>query len=82
MDLISPIELSDLVAWINDVLEKAFDSMSFWVVADVTNHTFRSQKNYHNFELVEKDPNSNVIKVKISSKAWGNVSKRVEHFER
>ncbi len=82
MDKISPIRLSELSAQINTVLEKAFDSMSFWVVADVTNHTFRSQKNYHNFELVEKDPNSNNIKAKISSKAWGNGSKRIEHFER
>lgn len=82
MDKMSPIKLSDLSARINDVLVNAFDSMSFWVVADVTNHTFRSQKNYHNFELVEKDPNSNSIKAKISSKAWGNGSKRIEHFER
>jgi len=81
MSNISPIRLSELNARIKNVLETAFDSVSFWVIADVTNHTFRSQKNYHNFELVEKDPNSNNIMAKISSKAWGNGSNRIKNFE-
>lgn len=81
MENISPIRLSELNARINHVLEKAFHAASFWVIADVTNHTFRPQKNYHNFDLVEKDPNSNNIIAKVSSKAWGNGSNRIKNFE-
>ncbi len=77
----NPIRLSELNAKINSVIETAFNNQSFWVIADITNHTFRPQKNYHAFELVEKDPNSNNIIAKISGKAWGNGTNRIKYFE-
>ncbi|NOT49715.1 MAG: exodeoxyribonuclease VII large subunit [Chitinophagaceae bacterium] len=81
MPEINPIRLSELNAKINNVIETAFNSQSFWVIADITNHTFRPQKNYHNFELVEKDPHSNNIIAKVSGKAWGNGTTRIKNFE-
>lgn len=78
---IGHIRLSELNIQINNVIESAFNNQSFWVVADVTNHTFRSNKNYHNFDLVEKDPTSNNIIAKVSGKAWGNGSKEIVDFE-
>lgn len=78
---VNHIRLSELSHKINHVIENAFNATTFWVVADVTNHTFRAQKNYHNFELVEKDPHSNNIIAKISGKAWGAGANRIGHFE-
>lgn len=75
------IKLSELNARINNVIETAFNNQSFWVIADITNHTFRQQKNYHNFDLVEKDQNSNNIVAKVSGKAWGNGSTKIRNFE-
>jgi exodeoxyribonuclease VII large subunit len=76
------IRLSELNNRIQSVLENAFDSVSYWVVADITNHSFTPQKNYHYFDLVEKNPRSNDIIAKISGKAWGQGSARIENFEK
>lgn len=80
--LTNHIRLSELNGRINTVINEAFSAATFWVIADVTNHTFRAQKNYHNFELVEKDPNSSNIIARISGKAWGAGSDSITHFER
>lgn len=81
MNVINHLRLSELNAKINNVIESAFNSQSFWVIADITSHTFRPQKNVHNFDLVEKDPNSNNIIAKISGNAWGHGSMRIKNFE-
>ncbi|MGN6509121.1 MAG: exodeoxyribonuclease VII large subunit [Chitinophaga sp.] len=73
------IRLSELNARISSVIETAFSTQQFWVIADITNHTFRPQKNYHNFELVEKDANG--IIAKIAGQAWGTGSSRIRDFE-
>ncbi len=76
------LRLSELSLIINNVLKDAFQSTSFWVIADVTNHTFKAISNYHYFELVEKDSNTNNILAKFSAKAWGNGARQIENFER
>jgi len=78
---IQPIRLSQLTASIDATLANAFRKMSFWIIADVTNHTFRSEKNHHNFDLVEKDPYSNAMIAKIQTKAWGAGSVSIANFE-
>jgi len=81
MPVIQHIRLSELNAKINQVIEAAFHAHTYWVIADITNHTFRPQKNYHHFELVEKDPDSNHIIAKIAGKAWGTGAARIQNFE-
>jgi exodeoxyribonuclease VII large subunit len=76
------IRLSELSQKIGSALYNAFSDASFWVVADVTSHTFREEKSYHSFELVEKDPLSNRVVAQIRGKAWGFGSERIEQFER
>jgi exodeoxyribonuclease VII large subunit len=56
--------------------------MSYWVVADVTSHTFREEKAYHSFELVEKDPGSKQVIAKIRGAAWGYGADKIQMFER
>ena len=75
------LRLSELNGKIKDVISNSFSSLTFWVIADITNHTFRSEKNYHHFELVEKDPNSNNIIAKISGKLWSTGSNKITNFE-
>lgn len=82
MQHISYIRLSELNDKINVVIETAFKKQTFWIIADITNHTFRPQKNYHHFELVEKDQESNNILAKVSGKAWGIGSTRINNFEK
>lgn len=77
-----PIRLSELSRRIYEVLDESFRSVSFWVIADITNHSFKAQKNYHNFELVEKDPLSNDIVARIQGKAWGKGTERIALFEK
>jgi exodeoxyribonuclease VII large subunit len=79
---IQHIRLSELTDKINETVHAAFSTARFWVIADITNHTFRAPKNYHYFELVEKDPGSNNILAKISGKAWGKGADRILHFEK
>lgn len=76
------IRLSELNQKISATINSAFSNISWWVVADVTSHSFRDQKGYHGFVLVEKDPVSNRILAQISAKAWGYGSERIEAFEK
>jgi exodeoxyribonuclease VII large subunit len=76
------LRLSELNAKIGEIISNTFASVNFWVIADITNHTFRAHKNYHNFELVEKDPHSSNIIAKIQGKAWGSGSVKISNFER
>ena len=82
MPEINHIRLSELNDKINASIKNAFNSVNFWVIADVTNHTFKAQSNYHHFELVEKDQNSNNIIAKISGKAWGSGAIKIALFEK
>ena len=82
MSAANHIRLSQLSSKINAVIKNAFQAVSFWVVADVTNHTYKQNTNYHYFELVEKDTATNTILAKFATKAWGNGSRELEAFER
>lgn len=75
------IRLSELTARLQRNIEASFGSHAFWVVADVTNHTYKASNNYHYFELVEKEPLSSRIVAKIAGRAWGAGALRISNFE-
>jgi exodeoxyribonuclease VII large subunit len=75
------LRLSELTAAIADTLAKAFGQRSFWVIADVTNHTFKPDKNYHHFDLVEKAADSNDLLAKVQAKAWGKGALSIQQFQ-
>ncbi|SMC93977.1 exodeoxyribonuclease VII large subunit [Pedobacter nyackensis] len=75
------IRLSELTTQIRQVIDEAFGNRTFWVIADVTSHTYKEQSNYHYFELVEKDKASAKILTKIAGRAWGNASINISNFE-
>lgn len=81
MNMFSSIKLSELTGQIQQTLNNAFASQTYWVVADVTNHSFYRQKGYHYFDLVEKDEQGGGIVAKVSAVAWGAGAERIKEFE-
>ncbi|MXN91711.1 exodeoxyribonuclease VII large subunit [Flavobacterium sp. Sd200] len=77
----APIKLSDLTKGITTALRQAFGQGRFWVIADVSNHSFKAEKGYHNFELVEKDTASSDVIARVAAKAWGNGTRSITAFE-
>jgi exodeoxyribonuclease VII large subunit len=75
------ITLSQLAAGIQGTIKNAFSGQSYWVVADITSHSFYPAKGYHYFDLVEKDAGSHQMTAKIAATAWGNGSIRIKEFE-
>jgi exodeoxyribonuclease VII large subunit len=76
------IKLSQLNGLISETVRNQFDAKRYWIVADVTSYSYKSDKRYHNFELVEKDTKSNNIIARIAAKAWGQGSLRIADFEK
>ncbi|MDA6071103.1 exodeoxyribonuclease VII large subunit [Flavobacterium sp. AC] len=76
------IKLSELNRKISDALSDCFKGQTFWVVADITNHSYKADKRIHYFELVEKGSTSNSIVAKIIGKAWGTGSMHLSDFEK
>ena len=78
---ISTIRLSELARTIGQTLDYAFLNNTYWIIADVTNHSFKSSKKYHHLELVEKDNSSSAIVARFQAKAWGNGAISIGRFE-
>lgn len=76
------ITLSELSYKIHLTLCARFKGQSYWVVADVTSHTFKAEKKIHYFELVEKADKNSAITAKIMGKAWGEGAIRLSDFEK
>jgi len=75
-----PIKLSELTSRIRDTLNRSFANQSYWVFADITNYSFKSDKNYHYFELVEKGDTGMVTR--INAAAWGEGHLHIQQFEK
>lgn len=81
-DTIQHIKLSELTKKVQAVIESNFNDLTFWVIADITDHSFKEKTNYHYFALVEKAEGSNKLVAKIAGKAWGAGSTKIKEFER
>ncbi len=79
---IKHIKLSELNSNIQAIIDRNFKDLTFWVIADITNHSYKEKTNYHYFDLVEKAQNSNQLLAKIAGKAWGFGSKSIGEFEK
>ena len=65
------LRLSELTAEITRTITDRFSGRQYWVVADVTSHSYHPTRRSHFFELVEKEPASGNLLAKIAGKAWG-----------
>ena len=82
MSSIQHIRLSELNGILAAVIKDRFALQRFWVVADVTSHSYKAETKIHYFELVEKDPHSRDFIAKIAGKAWGTGSMHISDFEK
>jgi exodeoxyribonuclease VII large subunit len=76
------IRLSALNDMVHDAINLRFAGQRFWVLADITNHSYKADKKIHYFELVEKAQNGNGITAKMMGKSWGGGAVRIEEFEK
>lgn len=77
---VSPIALSELAGLVREVVDHALGRQSFWVIADVANH---SQKNgRHYFDLIEKDAAGLAIIAKLPTRAWSESVQKISSFEK
>lgn len=75
------IRLSQLNYQIQEVINARFRGQTYWVVADITNHSFKADKKIHYFELVEKSETDSSITAKILGKSWGGGALKILDFE-
>jgi exodeoxyribonuclease VII large subunit len=80
-DHLAPIRLSQLAGEVTRVIDQVFNKQSFWVIADVANHSYKSASGHHYFDLVEKDKTSSALTAKIPTRAWGEGSLFIMNFE-
>lgn len=76
------ITLSQLNYQIHQAVNDRFKGHTYWVVADVTSHSFKTDKKIHYFELVEKAEKNSAITAKIMGKAWGEGAVHLSDFEK
>ncbi len=76
----SPIALSALSLLIQETLQRRFMQERYWVLAEISNHSFYPQKGFHYFDLVEKAGSS--LKAKIPAVAWSPGAMQIAAFER
>ncbi|MBC6491461.1 exodeoxyribonuclease VII large subunit [Flavihumibacter stibioxidans] len=82
-----PMRLSQLSLLIQEALQETFAWKRFWVMAEVSNHSFYSQKGFHYFDLVETENRDGrgksgaAILSKIPAVAWATGAARIRAFE-
>ncbi len=75
------LRLAELGSLVYEVMAEVFGERAYWVLADVTSHTYKAGKGHHYFELVEKDPASNTILARFSARAWTEGAGKISSFE-
>lgn len=82
MQLTPQISLSQLNIIISDTIKNNFSALKFWVIADITSHSFNVKSKTHYFDLVEKDKSSSNLIAKIRGTAYGQGSIQLSDFEK
>ncbi|MBZ5857513.1 exodeoxyribonuclease VII large subunit [Flavihumibacter profundi] len=81
----TPMRLSQLSLLIQDLLGDAFGFQRFWVVAQVSNHSFYGQKGFHYFDLIETEKQSpkgkGSLVAKMAAVAWSAGAAKIRDFE-
>lgn len=75
------IRLAELTGLIQDTLDDVFEGKSFWIVADITNHSFKANDERHFFSLVEKAENGSALVAKVDAVAWRVGASKIKIFE-
>ena len=76
------ISLSQLNSIISDTIKNKFKTLKFWVIADITSHSFNVNSRTHYFDLVEKDSSSSNLIAKLKGTAYGQGAIQLSDFEK
>jgi len=75
-------KLSDLTQKLEGVIQKAFGTEFYWIIAEISSHKFYPDNERHFFEFVEKSEGvKNGIVAKIDGISWESGSQRIKVFE-
>jgi exodeoxyribonuclease VII large subunit len=74
-------KLSVLVTEIQSVLQSHFQQRAYWVVAEVSSHTFYPNQDRHYLELIEKTDTQLDPIAKIKTTVWKGGAARIRDFE-
>lgn len=81
----TPMRLSQLSLIIQETLSEVFSFRRFWVIAEISNHSYYAQKGFHYFDLVETEQKGLKAKgsiiTKIPAVAWLAGATRIKDFE-
>lgn len=80
------IRLSQLLSLVQETLQEQFAWQRFWVIAEISNHSFYAQRGFHYFDLIESENtagrrNGSLI-AKVSAVAWTAGAMRIKAFEK
>ena len=75
------ITLSELTQHIKGVINAAFATESYWVIAEISGHKMYMDGDRHYFEFVEKADESSETTAKIRGIAWREGSESIKAFE-
>lgn len=79
------MRLSQLSLLLQEIIGDAFAFRRFWVVAQVSNHSYYAQKGFHYFDLIETETPSGrgkgTLVAKLSAVAWTQGAGRIRDFE-
>jgi exodeoxyribonuclease VII large subunit len=76
------IRLSELTGLIGDTLRASFEGQFFWVVGDVTSHSYKASDERHFFVLAEKGADTHTLVAKVDAVAWKSAADKIRNFER
>ncbi|MCU7550448.1 exodeoxyribonuclease VII large subunit [Chitinophagaceae bacterium LB-8] len=79
---IKTFKLSQLTGSIERMFSQHFREKLFWVIADVTDHTFQKNSGRRYFALVEKKQNSSDIVAKVQAVVWESFAQKIDDFEK
>ncbi|ULQ51903.1 exodeoxyribonuclease VII large subunit [Flavihumibacter fluvii] len=81
----SPLRLSQLSLLLQEVISETFSFRRFWVVAEISNHSFYAQKGFHYFDLIETEKaglkSKGSLITKMAAVAWSAGAARIKAFE-
>lgn len=75
------IHLSELTGLIQKVVASKF-TQSYWVLGEVSSHTFKENNSWHFFDFIEKPAGKQEPNAKIAAVAWKQGSKKIDDFEK
>lgn len=75
------ITLSALTCLLGEVIADGFEGKAFWVVGDITSHSYKPKENRHFFVLAEKAQEGSALVARIDAVAWKNASEKITAFE-